>query len=83
MVECVSRSDKEVGSPTSFLCGVCWKKFGLFTEKIPTLIFSPPPAAAGRNSPKIAAGRAKIPSPKTLSFLPARLYPLRGRAADI
>jgi len=33
----------------------------------------------GRNSAKIG-GRAKIPSPKTPSFLPARLCPLRGRA---
>jgi len=34
----------------------------------------------GRNSAKIG-GRAKIPSPKTPSFLPARLCPLRRRAA--
>jgi len=36
----------------------------------------------GRNSAGIFGGRAKIPSPKTPSFLPARFCPLRGRAAD-
>jgi hypothetical protein len=40
-------------------CGAYWKKFGLSIKKIRMLIFSPPPQAAGRNLPKIAAGRAK------------------------
>jgi len=36
----------------------------------------------GRNFAGNCGGRAKIPSPKTPSFLPARLCPLRGRADD-
>jgi hypothetical protein len=60
--------------------GVYWKKLEPFTEKTPTLIFSPSPQAAGRNSPKIAAGGRKGRSFRGKEFLPARLYSLRGRA---
>ena len=50
--------------------GIFWLKFELILEKTPTLIFSQPPAAAGRKT-RWLAGK-KFPPLKPLHFLPAR-----------
>jgi len=42
----------------------------------------PAACGGGQELAKNCGGRAKIPSLKIPSFLPARLCPLRGRAAD-
>jgi hypothetical protein len=62
--------------------GIFWTKFEPTLNKIPT----PNSDLCGclrqphTHPPPKTGGRAKIPSPKTPSFLPARFYPLRGRA---
>ena len=41
--------------------GIFWLKFELILEKTPTLIFSPPPAAAGRTKPDGSRAKNFLP----------------------